>query len=144
MRCIVDNPLNKAAAIQMDWSENAKLFQSQQEKSACYLDIQVSVNTAVVHQANKSTTCVESLSDNTIRKKTAAWASLKSVVDVINLDVDKLEHLYLVTESPSCQYRNAGCAFLAKKLVESNKIDVSWIFTETGHRKGPMDGSVLL
>ena len=96
--------------------------------------------TAVVYQANKSTTCVGSLSDNNSYKKTAAWASLKSMVDVINLDVDKLEHLYLITDSPSDQYRNTGCAFLAKIFAGSNTIDASWIFTETGHGKGPMDG----
>ena len=62
-------------------------------------------------------------------KKTAVWASLKSMIDVINLDVDKLEHLYLITDSPSSQYRNAGCAFLPKKFAEYNKIDVLWIFT---------------
>ena len=30
--------------------------------------------------------------------------------------------------------------FSGKKSAESNKNDVSWIFTETGHGKGPMDG----
>ena len=135
VRSIVDNPLKKAAAIRMDCREKCW-----QEKSAYYYDMQVSVNTAVVYQANKSTTCVGSLSDNTSHKKTAVWASLKSMIDVINLDVDKLEHLYLITDSPSSQYRNPGCDFLAKKFAESNKIDVSWIFTETGHGKGHMNG----
>ena len=27
VRCVFDNPLNKAAAIQMDWFENTKSFQ---------------------------------------------------------------------------------------------------------------------
>ena len=91
---IVRNPLNKVAAIQMSWSENAKLFQCQQEKKSAYCyDIQVSVNTVVVYQTNKSTNCVGFLSDNTSHKKTAVWESLKSMIDVINLDVYKLEHL---------------------------------------------------
>ena len=30
--------------------------------------------------------------------------------------------------------------FSGKKSAESNTNDVSWIFTETGHGKGPMDG----
>ena len=46
----------------------------------------------------------------------------------------------VLTDSPSSQYKNAGCAFLAKKLAESNKIDASWIFTESDHGKGSMDG----
>ena len=40
---------------------------------------------------------VGSLSDNTSHKKTAVWASLNSMMDVINLDVDTLELLYLIT-----------------------------------------------
>ena len=97
VRRIVDNPLNKVAAIQMDWAENTKFFQFRQENSAYYYDIQVSVNTTVVYQANKSTTWFGSLSDNTSHKKTAVWASLNSMMDVINLDVDTLELLYLIT-----------------------------------------------
>ena len=113
-----------------------------QEKSAYYYDIQISLNTAVVYQANKSS-CLGSLSDNTCHKKTAVWASLKAMIDVVNLDVDKLEHLNQITDSPSSQYRNSDCAFLAKKFAESNKIDVSWIFTKTGLGKGPMDDGVI-
>ena len=90
VRCVVDNPLNKAAAVQMDWFENAKLFQCRQEKTAYYYDIQVSINMAVVYQANKSTTCVGSLSDNTSHKKTAMLTYLKSMIKKINVDVDKL------------------------------------------------------
>ena len=59
VRRIVDNPLNKVAAIQMDWAENTKFFQCRQENSAYYYDIQVSVNMAVVYQANKSTTWLD-------------------------------------------------------------------------------------
>ena len=73
-------------------------------------------------------------------KKNAVWASLNSIIDVMNLDVDKLEHLYLPTDNPSSQHRNNGCAFLAKKFAESNKIEVSPIFTKIGHGKGPIDG----
>ena len=45
----MDDPINKAIAIRMDWSENATLFQCRQEKSAYYHDIQVSVNTVVMY-----------------------------------------------------------------------------------------------
>ena len=104
----------------MDWSENAKLFQCWQEKSAYYYyNTQVSVNTAVVYQANKSTTCVGSLSDNTSHKKTAVWEkrlSLKSTIYGINLDADRLEQLYLIIDSPSSQYRNVHCVFLVRKF----------------------------
>ena len=104
----------------MDWSENAKLFQCWQEKSAYfYYDTQVSVNMAVVYQANKNTTSVGSLSDNTSHKKTAVWEkrlSLKSTIYGINLDADRLEQLYLIIDSPSSQYRNVHCVFLVRKF----------------------------
>ena len=110
-------------------------------KSAYYHDIQISVNTAVVYQANESTTCVASLlSNNTNHQNAAVWASLKSMINTINLDVDELKQLYIITDSPTSQYRNAGCAYVIKKFAESKEIDVSWIFTESGHGKGPMDG----
>ena len=101
----------------MDWSENAKLFQCWQKKSAYYYyDTQVPVNTAAVYQANKSTNSVGFLSDNTSHKKTAVWASLKSTIYGINLDVDRLEQLFLIIDSPSSHYRNVHCVFLVRKF----------------------------
>ena len=71
IRYFLDDPSNKAAAIRMDWSENAKLFQCRQEKSAYYFDIQVSVNTAVVYQSQGNVRCVGSFSDETDHKKSS-------------------------------------------------------------------------
>ena len=88
--CIVNDPSNKAAAICIDWSENAKLLQSHHENSSYYHDIQISVNNMVAYQANKSTACVGSLSDNTNHQNAAVWGSLKLIINAINLDVDKL------------------------------------------------------
>ena len=117
----------------MDWSENAKLFQCRQEKSNYYFDIQVAVNTAVVYQCNDSVVCVGSLSGNTDHTKPAVWASLKAMLKKIELNLEEPDQLFIITASPSSQYRNKGCAFLAKKFAEENKVDVIWIFTESGH-----------
>lgn len=38
------------------------------------------------------------------------------------------------TNSSTRQYRNVGCAYLARK-----HLDISWIFTERDHCKDPMD-----
>ena len=130
----------KAVALRMDWSENAKLFQCRQEKSNYYFDIQVSVNTAVVYQCNDSVQYVGSLSDNTDHKNAAVWASLKAMLSKINLNMEEIEQLFIITDSPTSQYRNKGCAFLTKRFAEENDVDVTWIFTESGHGKGPMDG----
>ena len=58
---IVNGPSMKAVSLRMDWSEKAKLFQCRQEKSNYYIDIQVSVNTAVVYQCNDFVRGVRSL-----------------------------------------------------------------------------------
>ena len=75
-----------------------------------------------------------------ITKKAAVWASLESMCAKIELDVDELDHLFIITDSPTSQYRNAGCMFLAKRYAEMSNVDVSWVFTETCHGKGSMDG----
>ena len=58
----------------------------------------------------------------------------------IKLELDNIQQLIIITDSPTSQYRNKGCAFLTKKFAELHQITVTWIFTESGHGKGPMDG----
>ena len=54
--------------------------------------------------------------------------------------MEEIEQLFIITDSPTSQYHNKGCAFLTKRFAEENDVDVTWIFTESGHGKGPMDG----
>ena len=137
---IVNDPSMKATIVlRMDWSENAELFQCRQEKSNYYFDIQVPVNTAVVYQCNDSVQCVGSLSDNTDHKNAAVWPSSKTMLSKINLNMEEIEQLFIITDSPTSQYHNKGCPFLTKRFAEENDVDVTWI-TESGHGKGPMDG----
>lgn len=139
--CIVNDPSMKAVALRMDGSENAKLFQCHQEKSNYYFDIHVSVNKAVVYQCNDSVQCVGSLSDNTDHKNAAVWPSLKVMLSKINLNMEDSEQLFIITDSPTSQYRNKGCAFFTKRLAEKDDVDATWIFTESGHGKVLMDGA---
>ena len=43
-------------------------------------------------------------------------------------------------DSPSSQYRNKFNAYLPKYWAVQNGINLYWVFTETGHGKGSMDG----
>ena len=97
--------------------------------------MQISVNTAVVYQANESATCVGSFLDNTNHQNAAVRGSLKLMINPINLDADELKQLYIITDRPTSQHRNAGCAYLTKTFAESKEIDVLWISTESGHGK---------
>ena len=130
---------NNAMAIRMDWSENATLFQCCQEKSAYYHDKQISVNTAVVYTADE-TKCVGSLSDNTDHSAAAVCTSFNSMMEALEIKIGELKKLFIITDSPESQYRNKTCAYLTKKCAEENGVDITWVFTESGHGKGPMDG----
>ena len=48
--------------------------------------------------------------------------------------------LYIALDSSANQYRNKNNVFLTKKCDVDNLNDIYWIFTESGHGKGPMDG----
>ena len=134
IRQIVADPVNDAAAIRIDWSENATLFQTRQEKSDYYHTTQVSINTVVSYQS----TGVQShatISDYTSHRAAATWTSLKSIL--LNLHCSRL---YIISDSPTSQYRNAYNCYLAKKYAEEHNCEVVWVFTEVVHGKGPMDG----
>ena len=70
----------------------------------------------------------------------AVWASLTSILAACEIDTDDIEQLFVITDSPTNQYRNAGNAFLAKRYAERERLALTWVFTESGHGKGPMDG----
>ena len=54
--------------------------------------------------------------------------------------MEEIEQLFIITDSPTSQYHNKGCAFLTKRFAAENDVDVTWIFTESSHGKGTMDG----
>ena len=43
-------------------------------------------------------------------------------------------------DSPTSQYCNKYNAFFTKRFAVENNIHIYWVFTESGHGKGPMDG----
>jgi len=61
-------------------------------------------------------------------------------MNVILEHLGQYDHLYIISDSPTSQYRNAFCAYLTKKYAEEHSCKITWVFTETGHGKGPMDG----
>ena len=61
------------------------------------------------------------------------------MLNKINLNMEEIEQLFITSNNPTSQYHNKGCAFLTKRFVEEN-VNVTWIFTESGSGKSPMDG----
>lgn len=136
----VADPANKSIALRIDWSENGKIYQTRQEKSAFYGDgeIQVSINTAVLYQPEQAPRSLATISDDKCHQAQAVWASLESMLK--NVDFAEVRQFYIISDSPSNQYRNKFYFHLAEKFAQEKKVKLVWIFTETGHGKGPMDG----
>ena len=117
--------------IPIDWSENVELRQTRQEKLQYYTTVSASVNTAVLYDGSNihsfGTVC-------------PTWASLSKILR--NIDFTDTDHLFIVSDSPLSQYRNRKNVFLMKgwAWAVSAGIDATWVFTENGHGKGPMDG----
>ena len=137
IKTIVAEPTNNAKLLRIDWSENAELYQTRQEKSVYYTQISSSINTGVLYTPN-GVQCVSTISDCLDHKAPATWASLSQML--MSADITCTETLYIASDSPTSQYRNKKNIFLAKKWAIDNSIELYWIFTETGHGKGPMDG----
>ena len=55
-------------------------------------------------------------------------------------EMPDVETLYIASDSPTSQYRNKKMMYLMKEFSKEKKTNIIWIFTETGHGKGPMDG----
>ena len=78
------------------------------------------------------------ISDVKSHKADATWASLAKIFT--HIDFSDCNHLYVVSDSPTSQYRNKKNVLLMKDWAVSNKVEFTWVYTESGHGKGPMDG----
>ena len=128
---------NNSLCIRVDWFENANLFQARQEKGSYYHNIQVSVNAIVAYQSSGAS-CHGTISDAKSHKAPAVWASLEKVL--ISFNLEQLKYLNVISDSPTSQYCNKYNAFFTKQFAVENNIHIYWVFTESGHGKGPMDG----
>ena len=54
--------------------------------------------------------------------------------------VPDLEHLHLVTDSPTSQYRNRYACDMLQRAANIFGIRITWNWLEAGHGKGPCDG----
>ena len=119
-------------------TENVDLYQMRQEKSQYYTTISAVINTAVLYDTSDKVQSFATISDVKSHKADATWASLTAIFK--HIDFSNCHHLFIASDSPSNQYRNYQNVFHMKAWAVSQNVDVSWVFTETGHGKGPMDG----
>ena len=131
---IVSDDSQKSLSICVYWSENVKLLQARQGKGAHYHELQVSINAVVAYMStNVSSHCT--ISDAKSHKAPAVWASLEKILG--SFDVDKLQVLYVITDSPTSQYRSNYNAYLTKKFSIQHNLTIIWVFIGSEHGKGP-------
>ena len=128
--------------IRLDWSENLSLFQARQEKGAYYNDIQISVHPMIVYKYSELIDELEVLSyagisDCTIHRAPATWVTLLKVLNELESTVSDIT---IVSDSPFTQYRNKFMIWFIAKYAEERNTTISWVYTESGHGKGPADG----
>jgi len=128
---------SKVKMIRIDWSEALDLPQTRQEKGDYYHTRSVNINTAVLYEGD-GITAIGTFSDAKSKKAAATWASLRKML--YETDFSDTETLFIVSDSPTSQYRNVFNAYLENQFALEKKIQVCHVFTEAGHGKGPMDG----
>ena len=132
-------PGSDCKLLRLDWSENVELFQTLQEKSQYYYSVTASVNTGVLYDSG-GIRSVATISDVKSHKAEATMASMEAILEEGEIDLTGVTVFYIVTDSPTSQYRNKKVMYLIKRFAGDKGIAVCWIYTEKGHGKGPMDG----
>ena len=96
----------------------------------------MSINAVVAYTSNNvSFHCT--ISEPKSHKAPAVWASLQKILG--SFDRDRLQVLYIITDSPTSQYHNKYNAYLTKKFAIQHNPTIIWVITESGHCEGPMD-----
>ena len=124
--------------IQIDWSENAKLTQAREEKSAYYNDTQMSLH-AMYSWCLAGNQSSLSLSECTVHKANGVYASLEPVLEKL-LTENKIHNINIVSDSPTSQYRNKSSFWYMLQFAMKHDITIKWIYLEANHGKGVPDG----
>ena len=125
------------ATLYMDWSENAKMWQAREEKSAYYDECQIPVH-AIYGWMTDGCQSYAALSDYTDHKTAAVMTSILPVLK--NFAKGGKTTINIVIDSPMLQYRNRKIFYLIHQFAEEYIVTLHWIYLEAGHGKGIPDG----
>ena len=131
--------------VQMDFAENWTAHAKEEVQSAYYNQEQFTIHPIVCHfrkNDNLETKTYIIVSDDRSHMAESVLCFLFKVVPMIKQDlVQDLQCIHYISDSPSSQYRNIKMmSILAKHQLLFN-INASYTYLESGHGKGPCDGS---
>ena len=125
--------------LQIDWAENARVRQANEESSAYYFEDHISIHAKYSWSAEGKQSWA-AISDHTDHKAPATVVSFKSILNEF-VNISRKNKITIVSDSPTKQYRNKTIFYYMKRFVQSFKdVEFKWIFLEAGHGKGIPDG----
>ncbi|KAF2887407.1 hypothetical protein ILUMI_18767 [Ignelater luminosus] len=83
-----------------------------------------------------------SINDNIDHQTYAVWAHLNKFLNDLSVELPNINAINFFSDKPTSQYRNrVNIYFLLNKIPEifKNVQTISWNYSASGHRKGPMD-----
>lgn len=81
------------------------------------------------------------LSDDLRKSAASIAAHLSVVLRKMLVDCPHVTKLFMVSDSPSSQYRNRNMMYLVSVLCRDQGFtSMEWLFSEAGHGKGAPDG----
>ena len=133
------------AIVQMDYAENwccSFMFEIQ---SAFYGKDQITLHPMVIYTRQAGTDVLKNtnfvgVSEVTNHSFPTTLTFITKLMVEIRRLIPNLQHLHVVTDSPTSQYRNRYSCDMLRKAAEMFGSRITWNWLEAGHGKGPCDG----
>ena len=127
----------------MDFSENWSVCSSREIYSAYFAKEQLTIHPVVVHYRENDALHHKFyvvVSEERNHDAPTVYSFLQTLVPKIRDDLQTLQHIHYITDSPSSQYRHIHIFLVLAKHQQLLGTDASWLYFEAGHGKGPCDG----
>lgn len=138
IRLVKDTLKDDELLIHVDFSENYVCQWGSEVQAAHFGNRrQVVIHQGVLYRKDLCPQSFVTFSDDLRKTSDSVAAHIYSIVS----DFPHCKRLYVISDSPSSQYRNRNTMYLLNDICHQLGIaSFDWIFSESGHGKGPADG----
>ena len=133
---------DKEVVLLIDFSENYTLKDGIETQASHFgFHHQVTIHQSVCYSSTDAAMSFATLSADLRKTAAAIQAHLQPVLRFIIEKFGSLQKIIFASDSPSSQYRNRFTLYAIEKLTKSLGIESwCWLYSESGHGKGPSDG----
>jgi hypothetical protein len=142
IRGVREKLTSEQCMLHVDFSENLTLKDAQQVQAAHFGNHeQVVLHQGVMYLHGQEPRGFLTLSSDDRKTAESVAAHLLPIVQEVKKCVPELKKLFIVSDSPTAQYRNRYMPELMRLLCAELAIeDFDWTYSEAGHGKGAPDG----